>query len=107
EHIDDPGPYLAEIRRVLTPSGFVMFTTPNREIRLSPGMKPWNEFHVREYSAPELVELLRPVFVDVEVSSLCATPGLAEVELARVRRARLLAAGEQRSKMVGRILRPL
>jgi SAM-dependent methyltransferase len=107
EHIDDPRPYLAEIRRVLAPGGFVMFTTPNREIRLDPGMKPWNEFHVREYSGPELSELLRSFFAEVEVRSLCADPALARVELARVRRARILAASERRSKALGRVLRPL
>ena len=107
EHIEDPRPYLAEIHRVLAPSGIVMLTTPNREIRLAPGMKPWNEFHVREYSGAELSDLLEGVFEQVEVRSLRAAPELARVELGRVRRARLLASSEQRSKMLGRVLRPL
>lgn len=107
EHIEDPSPYLAEIRRVLVPGGFVMFTTPNREIRLAPGMKPWNTFHVREYSGPELEQFLGRAFERVEVSSLSGLPELANIELGRVRRARMLAASEQRSKLAGSLLRPV
>ncbi|NIT54612.1 MAG: class I SAM-dependent methyltransferase, partial [candidate division Zixibacteria bacterium] len=46
EHIVDQGEYLKEIKRVLVPGGKIIFTTPNRLIRLYPDMKPWNEFHV-------------------------------------------------------------
>ena len=48
EHIEDIRSYLEEIKRVLKPGGKVLFTTPNRVIRLDPGMRPWNSFHVRE-----------------------------------------------------------
>jgi SAM-dependent methyltransferase len=107
EHIEDPLPYLAEIRRVLTPDGFAVFTTPNREIRLSPGMKPWNEFHVREYSGSELSELLHRYFGTVEVRSLRGTNELERVELRRVRLARFAKAGASRSRLIGLALKPV
>jgi ubiquinone/menaquinone biosynthesis C-methylase UbiE len=59
EHIADSTRYLAEIVRVLRSSGMALFTTPNAAIRLDPGMKPWNQFHVREYRAAELSGLLQ------------------------------------------------
>ena len=37
-------------------------------------MKPWNRFHVREYDAAELGEILRTVFPTVSVEGLFAVP---------------------------------
>lgn len=89
EHVGDYGPYLSEIRRVLRPSGTALFTTPNRLVRLDPGMPPWNSFHVREFSAEELEELLRGVFDRVTVKGLVETvppPSVYSVEMGRVTR---------------------
>ncbi len=55
EHVLDVAAYLAEVRRVLRPAGIALLTTPNRVIRLDPGMKPWNRFHVTEYTASGLI----------------------------------------------------
>jgi 2-polyprenyl-3-methyl-5-hydroxy-6-metoxy-1,4-benzoquinol methylase len=73
EHISNTARYLAEIRRVLKPGGTALLTTPNAHIRLEPGMKPWNEFHVREYTADELRELLQQTFNDVAILGLFAS----------------------------------
>jgi ubiquinone/menaquinone biosynthesis C-methylase UbiE len=70
EHVEDDGALLAEARRVLEPGGKLLCSTPNRNL-LSPGHtihdRPRNPFHVREYSIPELDELLRRYFRDVEL----------------------------------------
>ena len=84
EHVADPMPYLAEIKRVLRPGGIALFTTPNAAIRLDPGMTPWNRFHVREYSGAELSNLLTTVFDDVEVVGMFGVPTLYDLEIARV-----------------------
>jgi len=107
EHIDDPAPYLAEIRRVLRPDGVAVLTTPNGEVRLEPGMAPWNEFHVREYSTRELSALLGRTFGSVEILGLTAIAELARVEERRVRRARLMARTTRRGGLAGRVLGPL
>jgi SAM-dependent methyltransferase len=88
EHIEDPVPYLREIRRVARPAATVLFTTPNAGTRLYPGMTPWNRFHVREYLAPELEDALREVFPDAKVRGMFGTPTLYETEIRRVGAAR-------------------
>ena len=88
EHIEDPRPYLREIRRVLKPGGKVILTTPNRVARLAPGQRPWNKYHIREYSAPELSEALKPHFSEVALSGLYAQGALYEIERARQERKR-------------------
>ncbi len=88
EHVADYGPYLGEIHRVLSPGGIAVFSTPNALIRLDPGMKPWFPFHVREFSGPELNELLRQWFPKVQVKGLFATKALYQVEYERVQRSR-------------------
>lgn len=83
EHIANAGAYLSEIARVLRSDGVALFTTPNAAIRLDPGMKPWNEFHVREYLAEELSALLRATFPGVAVRGLFAADELYRTEFER------------------------
>jgi ubiquinone/menaquinone biosynthesis C-methylase UbiE len=87
EHIVDMGPYLAEIQRVLKPGGIVAFTTPNANIRLDPGMKPWNRFHVQEFTAEQLEIVLRPVFAEVKVRGLFADDAIYQTEFKRCQHA--------------------
>lgn len=91
EHVVNVDAYLSEIKRVLRDDGIAIFTTPNRMIRLDPGMKPWNRYHVREYAADELEACLAKVFPQVEVQGLFAKPDLYDVEYARVQRSKLAA----------------
>lgn len=102
EHIVDHRRYLEEIQRVLRPGGTVLFTTPNAVLRLDPGMKPWNRFHVREFNAEELTELLRRYFPEVQVQGLFADDELYAVERRRLTTARAnarLQAGGRRAMM--------
>ena len=88
EHISDTKSFLREIIRVLRPDGSLFLTTPNAEIRLDPGMQPWNKFHVREYSRSRLADELEQFFSKVEVRGLFANPDLYKIERDRVERAR-------------------
>jgi SAM-dependent methyltransferase len=59
EHIWDPVTYLRELARCS--GGPVIISTPNRPVHspgLARGERPENPFHVREFDALELVELL-------------------------------------------------
>jgi ubiquinone/menaquinone biosynthesis C-methylase UbiE len=86
EHISNYKTYLSELKRVLSFDGMAIFTTPNARVRLDPGMKPWNEFHVREFTADELGDLLGTWFPRVEIQGLSASEEVYNVEYGRVQR---------------------
>lgn len=65
EHLEDPALCLQELRRVLAPGGVVFVTTPLGRPDRKLG---WN--HVKEYSGPELAELLGRHFASVSVRYL-------------------------------------
>lgn len=98
EHVPDAIAYLEGLRRVARPGGTIVLATPNAATRLDPGMTPWNRFHVREYTAAELKDLLERVFPRVRVRGLFGTATLYETEIRRVdgarQRMRRLAAAE-------------
>lgn len=87
EHIQDPLPFLKGLHQRLGQDGTLVLTTPNRLRTVSE-----NPYHVREYTAPELKDLLSKVFGRVEITGL---HGNAKVEA--------FEAG--RAKAVQRILR--
>lgn len=91
EHIADYDLYLSEIIRMLRADGIAIFTTPNAHLRLDPGMKPWNSFHVREFTPAEFRELLSKWFADVEVRGLFGDHDIYEVERRRLETARTAA----------------
>jgi SAM-dependent methyltransferase len=88
EHIVNHESFIREIKRVLVPGGLVALTTPNAALRLDPGMKPWNEFHVQEFTHDELVSLLEPHFREVSVLGLRAMEPIYTIEVARLERGR-------------------
>ncbi len=92
EHLVDPSAYLAEAVRVLAADGTLVCITPDRDSRLLPRQRPWNRFHVREYSQSELRADLEPHFGSVEVAGMSADAGLLQLELRRYRRVKWLAA---------------
>lgn len=64
EHVPDVDLLLAEFKRLIRPHGQILISTPNRwhtEYRLGRGRLS-TPFHVREYSPPELNEVLRQAY---------------------------------------------
>lgn len=91
EHIVDYNIYINELKRVLSPSGVVFFTTPNANLRLDPGMKPWNQFHVREFNHSELLNLLNEYFSSVKTMGLNTEKELADIEINRINKSKEFA----------------
>jgi ubiquinone/menaquinone biosynthesis C-methylase UbiE len=64
EHIEDQKAFLLECRRVLTPGGIFVCSTPNRTLAR------WGEdnpFHCRELTVEEFNDLISSVFTDVQL----------------------------------------
>lgn len=86
EHIHDAMVYLEQIKKVLKPQGKLYLTTPNANFRLLFFQKPWNQFHVREYTYDSLQKTLKKVFTEVSIRGFTATEKLLAIEKKRVRR---------------------
>lgn len=86
EHISNIDSYLGEIFRVLTPGGVFICATPDRSTRLLRSQKPWNLWHIREYSSDALQHILSSRFMDVEVLKMGGRKDVLDIELRRTRR---------------------
>jgi len=91
EHVDDTAHYLSEIRRVLAPGGQLVLATPDRSTRLLPGQRPWNRWHLHEYSRAELASVLRRHFREVQVLGMTGQRELIDIELRRCNRIKWLS----------------
>lgn len=69
EHIKDDKTFISEIHRVLKPGGKLLLTTPNRPMSLT--RNPW---HIREYTASELAEVVSTCFSKVDVKGVFGSP---------------------------------
>ena len=71
EHIRPYRRFLAECKRVLKDSAFLICSTPNRRV-FSPNLeKPLNPFHVKEFWPEEFYRLLSRYFGDISLYGQC------------------------------------
>lgn len=92
EHVEDAAGFLGEIARVLRPAGVAVLTTPNGPMRVAPGERPWNVYHVHEYAPDELEELLNEAFGSVEISGVFGSAAITAMERRRIRQIRRVIA---------------
>ena len=88
EHLVDYDTYFKEVQRVLRSDGILLLTTPNAEIRVRSGQKPWNRFHVHEFRGAELNNFLCDYFTNTKVIGQFANGIAYTIELARCAKAR-------------------
>lgn len=86
EHVSDEYSYLLEARRVLKPNGILILVTPDRKHRLFPGQRPWNRWHLREYSQSGLEAVVGRVFGIEESLRLGAPWHVSGIEIRRCRK---------------------
>mgnify|MGYP002362235833 CR=1 FL=1 len=86
EHLWNLAGFLRECRRVLIAGGLLAVSTPNRPVfsaGLGRGEKPTNPFHVEEFDAAQVAEMLRAAgFEDVQVLGLHHGPVIGDWEAA-------------------------
>lgn len=107
EHVIDVEKYLKEIYRVIKKDGVFMLTTPNRVYRLRPGQKPWNRFHLREYSCDGLEEVLRANFSNVKMSGIRGKDEIQNIEINRVQQSNLKYIFRKIENLVPKIIRKI
>ncbi|MEI7895988.1 MAG: class I SAM-dependent methyltransferase [bacterium] len=92
EHVEDDANFVAEIFRILKNNGIFIVTTPNRTLRLKPGQKPWNKFHLREYSPDQFEMLLKNKFEGATVWGIRGNDEVQRVESDRVAKSLKIAS---------------
>jgi SAM-dependent methyltransferase len=78
EHLPDPEGFLRALRASTRPGGRLIVTTPNRLMSVSE-----NPYHLREWTAPELLALAAPVLPGVRVLGMNGSARVLEYERAR------------------------
>jgi len=71
EHLKRDKEFLHEICRVLKPGGTAILTTPNIKKTLT--RNPW---HIREYTARQLMDLAFPIFEEVKINGITGSKRL-------------------------------
>ena len=100
EHVPNVRGYLEEVKRVNAGQGVAIISTPNRSIRLLPFQKPWNRFHLREYDARGLTQVIGAAFPHVHLCGITATPAIMEIEERRVKQNPFLAYPKMAAQMI-------
>jgi ubiquinone/menaquinone biosynthesis C-methylase UbiE len=90
EHVQDVSAYLREIDRVLAPGGTAIIATPDRSTRLFSFQKPWNIWHLREYTGEQLRHTLSKHFSNVTVLKTGGKQEILQTELRRTNRIKWL-----------------
>lgn len=90
EHVLNDKAYLQEAQRLLKKGGVLLLITPDRKHRLFPIQKPWNRWHIREYSKSQLENLVSKFFIIQKSLCMSAQAPYPEIELNRYRTTKIL-----------------
>ena len=67
EHVPQPSRLLSEVARILTAGGRLICSTPNKRWSSPFSARPWNPYHVQEFSERAFRRLLMEAFSDVDL----------------------------------------
>lgn len=92
EHVQNDRAYINKLKGMLNPGGCIMISTPDMKYRLFKFIqKPWNIYHVREYSPESLNKLLKPYFSKIEILKIGSKTELVNEEISRTKKQRLIS----------------
>ena len=91
EHVRNDKTYLKKLKELLNPGGILLLTTPDKENRLFNYIqKPWNKYHLKEYSAKSIETLIKQFFIDFEILKISSIPELVLPEIKRRKKQRII-----------------
>jgi SAM-dependent methyltransferase len=91
EHVSNDKKFIKELKSLLKPEGCILISTPDKKNRLFNNIqKPWNIFHLKEYSGIGLNNLLLKYFARVQIFKIGSNSDLVKKEISRTKRQRLI-----------------
>jgi 2-polyprenyl-3-methyl-5-hydroxy-6-metoxy-1,4-benzoquinol methylase len=91
EHVSNERDYVHLLKELLADDGILLISTPNKEVRLFKSIqKPWNLFHLKEFSASELKKLFSGFFSDIEIHKIGSEKDFVMNEIERCKKQRFI-----------------
>ena len=84
EHVPNDKKYVKKLKRYLNSGGYLLISTPDKSNRLYNHIqKPWNIYHLKEYTERSLNQLLKKYFQNIEMLQIGSNSNFAAYEIAR------------------------
>lgn len=91
EHVKNDRQYLQKLKSLLADDGLLIISTPDKTLRLFNRIqKPWNLFHIKEYSAYNLNKLLSTYFSEVQLLKIGSDRDFVRDEIQRCKKLRIV-----------------
>lgn len=92
EHVSNDMEYIRKLKSKLKPNGVLLISTPNKTNRLfNYVQKPWNIYHLKEYSITDLSKLLTKEFKSFEILKIGSSNALMMDEINRTQKQKLVS----------------
>jgi 2-polyprenyl-3-methyl-5-hydroxy-6-metoxy-1,4-benzoquinol methylase len=91
EHVPNDIEYVTKLKKLLNPGGYLLISTPDKTHRLFNHIqKPWNIFHLKEYTPKSLENLLKKHFSKVEILKIGSESDLVLTEISRTKKQKII-----------------
>jgi len=91
EHVPNDIEYVTKLKKLLNPGGYLLISTPDKTHRLFNHIqKPWNIFHLKEYTSKSLENLLKKHFFKVEILKIGSESDLVLEEITRTKKQKII-----------------
>ena len=91
EHLSDDKAYLKKLKGMLNPKGVLLLTTPNKQGRaFNYIQKPWNKYHLKEYTVKSMGNLIKRFFANFEILHISSVTELVVPEMLRRKKQRII-----------------